>query len=170
MIPFCLILGDSTGVGTAGALAREGIQCEIHAHVGARSSGVLEEWQGRITPAVALIALGSNDVGDPRLERRLIALRARTRAPRVTWLAPYNRTAALIVMKVALRFGDKVIPLAQLPTRDGVHPTSYRPISGLLGWKLLSKIRKDVSAETRGAWPREAASVPVRRAVVQQMQ
>lgn len=113
MIPFCLILGDSTGVGTAGALARDGIRCEIHAHVGARSSGVLEEWQGRITPAVALIALGSNDVGDPRLERQLTALRARTRAPSVTWLAPYNRTAASIVTRVALRFGDKVIPLAQ---------------------------------------------------------
>jgi lysophospholipase L1-like esterase len=131
---------------------------------------VLEEWQGRITPAVALIALGSNDVGDPRLERRLVALRAITRAPRVTWLAPYNRTAALIVTKVAHRFGDKVIPLAQLPTRDGVHPTSYRPIAGLLGWKLLSEIRKDVSAEPPGAWPPEASSVPVRRAVVLQMQ
>lgn len=88
----------------------------------------------------------------------------------MTWLAPYNRTAALIVTKVALRFGDKVIPLAQLPTRDGVHPTSYRPISGLLGWKLLSGFRKNVSPETRGAWPPEAANVPVRRAVVLQMQ
>lgn len=124
MIPFCLILGDSTAVGTAGALAREGVRCEVHAHVGARSSGVLEELQGRITPAVALIALGSNDVGDPRMELRLTALRARTRASRVTWLAPYNRSAALIVTRVALRFADKVIPLAQLPTRDGVHPTS----------------------------------------------
>ena len=170
MIPFCLILGDSTGVGTAGALAREGIQCEIHAHVGARSSGVLEEWQGRITSAVALIALGSNDVGDQRLERRLVALRARTRVPRVTWLAPYNHIAALIVTRVALRFGDKVIPLALLPTRDGVHPTSYRPITGLLGWKLLSEIRKNVSAEPPGAWPPEASSVRVRRAVVLQMQ
>ena len=170
MIPFCLILGDSTGVGAAGALAREGIRCEVHAHVGARSSGLLEEWQGRITPAAALIALGSNDVGDPRLESRLVALRARTRASGVTWLAPYNRTAALIVTRVAMRFGDKIIPLAQLPTRDGVHPTSYRPISGLLGWKLLSGIRKNVSAKTRGAWPAGVASVPVRRAVVLQMQ
>ena len=30
--------------------------------------------------SVALIALGSNDVGDPRLERQLVALRARTRS------------------------------------------------------------------------------------------
>lgn len=170
MIPFCLILGDSTGVGAAEALAREGIRCEIHARVGAHSSAVLEEWQGRTTPAVALIALGSNDVGDPRLERRLVALRARTKAPRVQWLTPYNRSAAQIVTRVADRFGDKVIPLAQLPTQDGVHPTSYRPIARLLGWKPFSGIRKDISAETRRAWQPEASSVPVRRAVVLQMQ
>lgn len=170
MIPLCLLLGDSTAVGTAGALALQGVRCEVHAHVGAHSSDLARDWQGGTMPAVAVIALGSNDVGDPRLERSLTVLRERTRTPRVTWLAPYNPSAALIVTKVAVRFGDRVISLAQQPTRDGVHPRSYRPIARLLGWKLLSGNRKDVSAETRGAWPPEPPSVPVRRAVVLQMQ
>ncbi len=169
-MPLCLLLGDSTAVGTAGALALQGVRCEVHAHVGAHSSELARDWQGGTTPAVAVIALGSNDVGDPRLEHSLIVVRARTRAPRVTWLVPYERSAALIVTKVAAQFGDRVVPLAQEPTRDGVHPISYRPIARLLGWKLFSGIRKDVSAETRGAWPPEPPSVPVRRAVVLQMQ
>ncbi len=41
MIPFCLILGDSTAVGTAAALAMSGIQCEMRARVGASSSDAL---------------------------------------------------------------------------------------------------------------------------------
>lgn len=169
MIPLCLLLGDSTAVGTAGALALQGVQCEVHAHVGAHSSDLARDWQVG-TPAVAVIALGSNDVGDPRLERSLTVLRERARTPRVTWLAPYNPSAALIVTKVAVRFGDRVISLAQQPTRDGVHPISYRPIARLLEWKRLSDIRKEVSADGQVGSLVRAIRPPVRRAVVLEMQ
>ena len=40
MIPFCLILGDSTAIGTAQALAAQGIRCEVHARVGAGSAEI----------------------------------------------------------------------------------------------------------------------------------
>lgn len=170
MIPLCLLLGDSTAVGTAGALALQGVRCEVHAHVGAHSRDLARDWQGGTMPAVAVIALGSNYVRDPRLERSLTMLRARTRTPRVTWLAPYNPSAALIVTKVAVRFGDRVISLAQQPTRDGVHPVSYRPIARLLGWKHLSDIRKEVSAGGHVASLVPATRPRVRRAVVLEMQ
>jgi hypothetical protein len=169
-MPLCLVLGDSTAVGTADALALQGIRCEVHARVGAHASGLAREWQGSTAPVVALIALGSNDVGDPRLEHSLIVVRARTRAPRVTWLVPYERSAALIVTKVAVQFGDRVVPLAQEPTRDGVHPTSYHPVASRLKWKPFSAIRKEVSNGSHVASPAWATRPPVRRVVVLEMQ
>lgn len=41
MIPFCLIVGDSTGAGTASTLAAEGIRCKVYARVGARSAALV---------------------------------------------------------------------------------------------------------------------------------
>ena len=101
MIPFCLIVGDSTGVGTADALAAQGIRCEVHARVGAPSAEPLQTWRGGSPAGVALIALGSNDPANPALARNLLAVRRRVSASRVTWLAPYNPEAGRVVVSLA---------------------------------------------------------------------
>ena len=141
MIPLCLILGDSTGVGTAGALAAQGIRCEVHAREGAPSSETLRTYQGGSPADVAMIALGSNDASNPQLAANLLALRRRVPAARVTWLAPYDATASGIVRTIARAFGDAVLPLAAFSSRDGVHPISYRPIAGALGWVRINSAR-----------------------------
>ncbi len=65
MLPLCLILGDSTGVGTADALAALGLRCEVHARVSAPSSETVQTWRGGRPVDRALIALGSNDATSP---------------------------------------------------------------------------------------------------------
>ena len=151
MIPLCLILGDSTGVGTASALAAQGIRCEVHAREGAPSSETFRTYQGGSPADVAMIALGSNDANNPLLAANLLAVRRRVSAARVTWLAPYNAIASGVVTTIARAFGDAVLPLAAFISRDGVHPSSYRPIASALGW---------LPRNTGGSVVRAAAVLP----------
>jgi hypothetical protein len=141
MIPFCLILGDSTAVGTAQALAAQGIRCEVHARVGAGSAEIERRVRGASAATVALIALGSNDAASPALPTNLLALRRRTTAVKVAWLAPYDLRASSIVTSIAARFGDTVIPLRAQPSRDGIHPVSYRPVAAVGGGRPLQSRR-----------------------------
>jgi hypothetical protein len=166
MIPLCLVLGDSTAVGTADALARQGIRCEVHARVNARSGTIAKEWRGAAAASEALIALGSNDADDPALERSLMAVRGRTPALRITWLAPYHGRAALIVRSVAARFGDRVLPLTLQPTRDGIHPAAYGPIATSLGWSAFAGSGRRVNFPNPPAPEPQAQIKPVKRAVV----
>ena len=136
MFPICLILGDSTALGTASALAASGMRCEVHARVGASSAETLRSWVGGARTPFVLIASGSNDPNNPALATNLTALRRRTSAVKVTWLAPYDATAARVVSAVANAFGDRVISLAYQPTRDRIHPVSYRSVALSLGWGI----------------------------------
>ena len=129
MIPLCLIVGDSTGVGTADALAALGVHCEVHTRVGAPSTEPLQTWRGSAVVDVALIALGSNDPSNLALARNLLAIRRRVIASRVTWLAPYNPAAARVVVGLARSLGDNVVQLAGYPSRDRLHPASYRRLA-----------------------------------------
>jgi len=169
VIPLCLVLGDSTAVGTADALARRGIRCEVHARVNARSGTIAKEWPGAAAASEALIALGSNDADDPALERSLMAVRGRTRALHVTWLAPYHGRAAMVVRKVAARFGDRVLSLTLQPTKDGIHPAAYGPIATSLGWTGFAGLGQRYSRPNPPVPVPRAKIKPVRRAVVMQM-
>lgn len=169
MLSLCLILGDSTAVGTADALARQGIRCEVHARVNARSGTIAREWPGAAAASEALIALGSNDADDPALERSLMAVRGRTRALRITWLAPYNGRAGLVVRRVAARFGDRVVSLTQHLTRDGIHPAAYGPVATSLGWRAFPGLGQRVNFPDPPAPVPQAQIKPVRRVVVLQM-
>lgn len=165
MIPVCLILGDSTGVGTASALAAQGIRCEVHAREGASSFETLQTYQGGSPADVAMIALGSNDASNPQLAANLLALRRRVPAARVTWLAPYDWTASGVVTAIARTFGDAVVLLASFTSRDGVHPISYRPIAGALGWMPMNAVRPAGRAASRLP-ALTAPKPPYRQAVV----
>lgn len=122
----CLLVGDSTIVGTAQAIrAGLGVTCDVQAREGVATSTILR-WQA---PAgsyrVAVIGSGSNDASSPRLSRDLALLRTAVHADRVIWLRPYNRTASAAVGKVADAHGDATVDLAGFPSRDRLHPTSY---------------------------------------------
>ncbi|GGE97552.1 hypothetical protein GCM10011404_33390 [Sphingomonas prati] len=122
----CLIIGDSIAQGAAAALrAALFDRCAIVAEQGISSSRV-----ARIIPAeafnTAAISAGSNDADSPALPDRLAQLRAGVSARYVLWIMPYHRRAAQIVRATAARYGDNVIDLAELPTRDHLHPASYQ--------------------------------------------
>lgn len=170
MIPLCLVIGDSTGVGTAAALAAQGIRCEVHARVGASSSDVARTWRGSPPAAHALLAIGSNDPMNPALARNLMAVRRRTAASRVTWLLPYNSSAARVVATVAASFGDQVVALSSQPTADQIHPRSYGSVAVSLGWKDVAVFRKLVSVPPSGVAPLPPPLAARRRATVLIMQ
>lgn len=135
MIPFCLVLGDSTAVGTAEALASQGMRCAVHAREGAPSIETVKTWHSGSFSDRALIALGSNDALNPELAGNLQLLRRRVAANRVTWLAPYHPRAAAIVTAIAGQFGDSVVHLGRFSSNDGVHPKSYRTVAAALQWQ-----------------------------------
>ena len=156
----CLVIGDSTGVGTAAALAAHGIRCEVRAQVGVSSGAVLARQAKSTTADHVLVAVGSNDPANPNLRSNLIRLRGQLATRRVTWLAPYNRSAAEAVRSVSVTYGDAVLPLAGFATRDRLHPTSYAPVARAIGWiNPLARQNLTIAAPTR-------ARAPQRRAVV----
>ncbi len=159
MLPLCLIVGDSTAIGTADVLGAQGLQCAVHARVGASSSETVRTFLGSAPVERAVIALGSNDPTNPQLVQNLMSLRARIRATRVTWLAPYNARAANAVASIARAHGDSVIPLSLATSRDRVHPASYRLIAASLGWRASSGPRMALQ-------PPPPARVAVRHAQV----
>ncbi|MGN5376454.1 hypothetical protein [uncultured Sphingomonas sp.] len=162
--PPCIVVGDSIAVGTADALASAGLRCAVHARVGASSAETLRGFRDDAPRAHAIIALGSNDLGRPDLLRNLVALRQRVRATRVTWVAPYAPAAAAVSTAVARSFGDDVVQLSRIESRDGIHPVSYRLLIRSLD---LSPGRYAPLAPT-GAVPTPSAPAhrPVRQAVV----
>jgi hypothetical protein len=134
MIPLCLVLGDSTAVGTADALAAEGMRCAVHARSGAPSIETVRTWRSGAFSDRTLIALGSNDALNPKLSANLELLRRRVSASHVTWLAPYHPRAAAIVTAIADQFGDTVVYLGRFSSNDGIHPKSYRTVASALRW------------------------------------
>lgn len=164
MLPFCLIVGDSTAVGTADALAAQGLRCAVHARVGASSSETLRTFRGNAPVERAVIGLGSNDPKNPQLVRNLVTLRQRLSAVRVTWLAPYEPTAANAAIAVARAFGDNVVRLDNVGTRDRVHPVSYRQVASALSRSNITRpdVRQRVS---QSLFPKTIAPA-VRQAIV----
>ena len=164
MIPLCLIIGDSTALGTANALAAQGIRCAVHARVGAPSGDSVKTFRSPVGAGRVLIALGSNDPTNARLARNLMVIRQRSMGSQVTWLAPYHASAARIVTDIARSFGDPVIELASVPSRDGVHPQNYRTVAAVLQWRKTASTRVEYRAERALPPPQNESSV--RQAVV----
>lgn len=163
--PACIVIGDSIAVGAAGALARAGLRCEVHARVGASSAEMLRTFTDGEYRKRVVIALGSNDAGNPNLLRNLITLRQRVRAARVTWVTPYAPAAARISAAIARSFRDDTVHLAAIDSRDGIHPVSYRSVA-----LSLSSSPRDggvsVARQRRAMAPAPAAARPVLQSVV----
>jgi hypothetical protein len=120
----CVIIGDSIAKGI-GQLAQN---CATHAKVGATSSYITRfKQQGNVT----IISAGSNDSHSAKLLENLRKIRKRI-SGHVVWILPYNRHAAEQVKKAA-RPGDVLVDLKYCPTRDRLHPTSYK-----CPWRLIN--------------------------------
>lgn len=125
----CLLVGDSTIVGTAPVLQRQlGTVCRVQAKTGVGSTKILT-WPSFGSYRLALIGAGSNDPHNPRLQSNLARLRAGIRAIRVVWLKPYDAQAARTVDAIAARHGDMTVSLASFPSADRLHPASYSAVA-----------------------------------------
>jgi hypothetical protein len=129
----CLILGDSTGVGTARAInARYERHCDIQAAERATAVQILSWRRPGKRYDTCIFSMGSNDKAGPALAARLAEIRAQFCFNRVIWLLPYSRPQAYTVSSVAARFGDETLDLGRFHSRDGVHPSQYMDVAEAL--------------------------------------
>ncbi|AOH87243.1 hypothetical protein AWL63_24105 (plasmid) [Sphingomonas panacis] len=129
----CLIMGDSTGVGTASAInARRTMHCDVIAAERATAKQILAWRKSTKTYGTAILAVGSNDIPGPALARDLAKMRSTLATRRVIWLLPYSRPAAGVVNSVAISFNDETLDLARFPSKDRVHPARYEDIAKAL--------------------------------------
>jgi hypothetical protein len=134
----CAFLGDSTALGAAQAFNRATPSpCAVMARVGAGVAEVARLAASAVPVGTAVVAASSNDPASPSLAADLIRLRTNLRAGRVLWILPYDRGAAATAERVATAYGDHVMDLAELPTRDHLHSLTYAGLAiALRRWRL----------------------------------
>jgi hypothetical protein len=133
----CLILGDSIAVGTQ----------QFYKECVLVGKGGINTWQWNkmypsndLTARTVIISLATNDHKYIKTEEELIKMRDRVKADRVFWILPAGNLKGsqvpieLIqsyVNKVAIRYGDTVLPINGLQ-KDGIHPSwsGYKDIVG----------------------------------------
>jgi hypothetical protein len=137
----CLFFGDSLALGTGMAVnALLPRACEIRAAEGASSMAMMRWTPSPRRYGTTILSVGSNDdIGPatpPRLRLRAVEritnLRSHPPSHRYIWLLPYDRSRAALVRRIAATFGDEILDLARFPSRDGIHPASYRTVAGAL--------------------------------------
>ena len=129
----CLILGDSTGVGTAKEVnARYAGRCDVLAVERATAEQILAWRKPSKRYGTCIFAMGSNDDPRSQLTRRLIAIRKSIASRRVIWLLPYSRPRAYLVNTVAIAFADESLDLQRFRTNDLVHPARYSDVAATL--------------------------------------
>ena len=117
MIP-CVYIGDSIAVG----LHQFEPKCELHAKVGAGSSFITRNFTVMGNFEHAVISMGSNDPDNPALLKNAETLRRALHVKTAIWILPYNRVAARQIEIVAREFGDHVLDLKPIASKDGLHP------------------------------------------------
>ncbi len=128
----CLILGDSIAVGLAAALKARGIACALAGRVGAGSADLSRQIAMAGLRPVVVVSAGTNDRPQADLEANLIGSRMVLGRARVVWILPYRRLSAYAITRIAFRFGDGIVDLAPLPSRDHIHPADYRALAELV--------------------------------------
>lgn len=123
----CAILGDSIAVGISYLRP----ECYRMAVVGISSTTYIRRFSQSVNSNKVLISLGSNDGNAIATRTALETLRERVHG-QVTWLlSANNQMAHDIARAVAAKFGDMVLEVKPVVSRDGVHPTpaGYRELS-----------------------------------------
>jgi ABC-type Zn2+ transport system substrate-binding protein/surface adhesin len=117
----CLIIGDSIAVGTQ----MFDKQCAVIAKGGINSY----QWVNKnidkapYQAKTVIISLGTNDHQYVKTEEELKTIRKLTKADRVYWILPAIKPHIQeIVRKVALEYGDTVLPIRNLQP-DKIHPS-----------------------------------------------
>jgi lysophospholipase L1-like esterase len=128
----CLLLGDSIALGLAVALKAGGIACDVAARVGARSAELPRQIAAMGARPVVVLSTGTNDAPNADLEANLIGARMALGRARIVWILPYRRQSAYAITRIAFRFGDDLIDIAALPSRDHIHPASYRALADMV--------------------------------------
>ena len=132
----CLILGDSIAVGTKQFRP----ECVAYVRGGINSrqwrKDYLERDQGNnLVAETIIISLGSNDHKGVKTLEEISRIRSAVKANRVFWILPAIKPEIqAIVKKVALEFGDTVIPITRLQP-DSIHPS-------WAGYKEIAKATK----------------------------
>lgn len=124
----CLILGDSIAVGTQ----QYRKDCSVVAKSGINSKDFNKTYYGEFFSNNIIISLGSNDHHGINTRKELENLRTRVLAKnRVFWILPANSDTQKIVLDIANKNGDIVLPIIKLQS-DGVHPTGagYKELGG----------------------------------------
>jgi hypothetical protein len=115
----CLILGDSIAAGVGNARP----ECRTQAVIGITSAGFLMMPLSERMADTIVISLGANDTDASVTAASIEKLRNTVTAGTVYWLLsagpPPMREA---VRQVAARFRDRIIDVAPLAGRDGIHP------------------------------------------------
>jgi lysophospholipase L1-like esterase len=117
----CLIMGDSIAVGTQ--LFNN--ECAMIAKGGINSYQWVNKNIDRAPyrAKTVIISLGTNDHKYVKTEEELRTIRRLTEADRVYWILPAIKPDIQeIVKKVAIEFGDIVLPIKSLQP-DGIHPS-----------------------------------------------
>jgi len=129
----CLIIGDSTGVGTAHAINQRLEQrCDVLAVERATAAQIMAWPKPTKNYGSCIFAMGSNDPPGERSAEKMMRIRSAMCFRRVIWLLPYGRGQAYTVSSVAARFGDETLDLRCFPTRDGIHPSRYSDVASAL--------------------------------------
>jgi hypothetical protein len=126
----CLLIGDSIAAG----ILSVNPECVSYATVGASSDQIVTHYAGFAGAAASyvVISMGSNWPTNPRNYGNAQKLRRGIRSPCVIWILPYNRKAAEVIKLVAEENQDSYIDLAAQPTKDKVHPVSYKRLSYII--------------------------------------
>lgn len=117
----CLIMGDSIAVGTQ----MFNKECAMIAKGGINSYQWLNKNidKAPYQAKTVIISLGTNDHKYVKTEEELRTIRRLTNADRVYWILPAIKPDIQeIVKKVAVEFGDIVLPIKSLQP-DGIHPS-----------------------------------------------
>jgi hypothetical protein len=129
----CLILGDSTAVGTAQAVnAVYARQCDVQALEGVSTAQIMRWQRPTKDYATCVFSMGSNDMANESLADRLAQVRRGFCRRRVIWLLPYGRGQAGAVQTIAVRFGDEMLDLARFRSADRIHPARYADVAAQL--------------------------------------
>lgn len=126
----CVIMGDSI----ANLLGWAAQECVTIAVSGITSEDYTKRFPGLIETPLAVISIGTNDLGGPAMTNNVVVdpapkialLRSRVHATHVVWLRPSLIAPASVaaVDKVSAEHGDAVIDIAAEAWRgDAIHPT-----------------------------------------------
>lgn len=121
----CLVIGDSIAV-KLGPLRPN---CTVVARGGITSDEVLAMAPANTGFRTVIVSMGSNDAWANPVTGNLATLRKKYPSASFSWIAPRRDRHGLAVVAFAKQRGDRVVRLADFPSRDTMHPDNYTDVA-----------------------------------------